>query len=279
MIWMRELLDVAAAVLPGEDLRGAALVQGGSHHVVLLPGIAVVRIARKPLAVEALPRRVELLRRLPDFPFAVPTPLTDVMQVGDYTAVALTWLPGRPLARNTAVDPAELTGLLSALREADCSQLPLGEPHAYAGGNRWAEVLQQEVIPRLPTEWRDEARRRVEAALALPDVRASLVHGDLAGENMHWADGRLIGVLDWDLAQPFDPAVDAACLAWYGWDTLAAAVDPTTMNRARTWYGTFGLEQIAFAVLNGEPEEAVAKRCETITAWLERSAKILSGGR
>ncbi|MFC0435561.1 phosphotransferase [Kutzneria buriramensis] len=273
---MRELLDVAAAVLPGEDLRGATFAQGGSHDVVLLPGVAVVRIARKPSAVEALPRRVELLQRLQDFPFAVPRPLTDVMQVGDYTAVALSWLPGRPLPRGAAVEPAELSGLLDALREVDCSGLPLSEPHAYAGGTRWAEVLQLDVIPRLPADWRDEARRRVDAALALPDVRPSLVHGDLAGENMHWADGRLIGVLDWDLAQPSDPAVDAACLAWYGWDTLVAAVDETTMHRARTWYGTFGLEQIAFAVLNGESEEAIAKRCETITAWLGRSAKILS---
>lgn len=273
---MRELLDVASVVLPGEDLRHATVAQGGSHHVVLLPGVAVVRIARKPSAVDALPRHVELLRQLPDFPFAVPVPLTDVMQVDGHTAVALSWVPGRPLPRGTAIDPLELSGLLDVLRDVDCSRLPLGEPHAYAGGQRWAEVLRDEVVHRLPVEWRDEAWRRVEAALALPEVPASLVHGDLAGENVHWEDGRLVGVLDWDLAQPFDPAVDAACMAWYGWDTLAAAVDETTLRRARTWYGTFGLEQIAFAVLNGESAEAIAKRCETITAWLERSANVLN---
>ncbi len=34
---------------------------------------------------------------------------------------------------------------------------------------------------------------------------------------MHWsADGDVIGVLDWDVAQPYDPAIDAACMAWLG---------------------------------------------------------------
>ncbi|QMU78242.1 hypothetical protein GXW83_23610 [Streptacidiphilus sp. PB12-B1b] len=37
----------------------------------------------------------------------------------------------------------------------------------------------------------------------------------------------MLGVLDWDLAQPHDPAVDAAALAWHGWDKVAAAVERT----------------------------------------------------
>jgi aminoglycoside phosphotransferase (APT) family kinase protein len=278
---MSDLLDVAAALLPGQSVRDAFVAQGGSHHVVVLPDVAVVRIARKPTAVSLLPRRTELLRRLAamDLPFAVPAPLTDVVEVDGHTAVALSWLPGAGLPRSAAVDPSELAGLLDVLRAIDISQLDglLGEPHEYAGGSRWPSLMLDEVIPRLPVTVRSDAQRRVEAALALPPVAPSLVHNDLAGENTHWsADHRLVGVLDWDLAQPFDPAIDVACLAWYGWSTVASAVPPATVDRARTWYRTFGLEQVAFAVLNGESPESVDQRCVTAAAWLRRTENFPS---
>ena len=35
-------------------------------------------------------------------------------------------------------------------------------------------------------------------------IGAGLVHGDLAGHNMHWVDGQLIGILDWDYAALWD---------------------------------------------------------------------------
>jgi aminoglycoside phosphotransferase (APT) family kinase protein len=147
----------------------------------------------------------------------------------------------------------------------------LGVPHCYAGGDRWEELLRDQVIPRLPARWWTEAARRVDAALALPPVPASLVHGDLAGHNVHWSDdGRqCIGVLDWDLAQPYDPAVDVACLAWHGWDTVRAAVDADTYARARVWFRTFGLEQVSAALLLGDAPERYVDRA---VAWLERTS-------
>ncbi|WP_433354084.1 phosphotransferase family protein [Microtetraspora malaysiensis] len=276
-----ELLAVAAAVLPGQNLRRATLASGGSHHVVLLPGVAVVRIARNSTAVAALRRRTELLGRLAvaELPFAVPVPLSEVIRTEEHTAVALSWLEGQPCPQGEGGEPKELAQLLHALREVDCRDLHglLGDPHEYAGGERWAEIMEQDVVPRLPRAWQPEARRRVHAALELPAVAASLVHGDLAGANLHWSgDGRLLGVLDWDLAQPFDPAVDAACLAWHGWDKVAAAVDRRTLRRAWTWYLTFGLEQVSFALLNGEPDHVVAQRCAAAAAWLDRTGHLKS---
>jgi hypothetical protein len=133
-----ELLAVTAAVLPGRDLRGAAWVSGGSHHVVLLPGVAAVRVARNAAAAVALPRRVELLRRLAGagLPFAVPVPLSGVVRAEGHTAVALSWLRGRPAPRGEGRKPEELARLLDALRRVDCRDLHglLGEPHEYAGG-------------------------------------------------------------------------------------------------------------------------------------------------
>jgi aminoglycoside phosphotransferase (APT) family kinase protein len=276
-----ELRAVVTAVLPGQGLAGAVIARGGFHDVVLLPGVAAIRIARDSATAAALPRRTELLRRLErvGLPFAVPAPLSEVVCVEGRTAVALSWVEGQPCRRGEGGEPEELARLLHALQQVDCRDLLdlLGAPHEYAGGPHWAEILQHDVIPRLPGEWQPEARRRVQAALDLPEVCPSLVHGDLAGFNLHWsADGRLLGVLDWDLAQPFDPAVDAACLAWHGWDKVAAAVSSPMLHRAWTWYLTFGLEQVSSAILHGEPEDTLAQRCAETAAWLDRTAKLES---
>lgn len=104
------------------------------------------------------------------------------------------------------------------------------------------------------------SRRHVEAALALEPVEARLVHGDLTGHNMRWSEtGDRVGVTDWDLAQAFDPAVDVACLAvGHGWDAVRHAVDSTTYSRARTWAGTFAMEQLVRAVLDDSGAEKMA---------------------
>jgi aminoglycoside phosphotransferase (APT) family kinase protein len=127
-----------------------------------------------------------------------------------------------------------------------------------------------EVVPRLPVHVRAEASRRVQAALELPPVTPSLVHGDLASDNVRWrADGTVAGVIDWDLAQPFDPAVEAACLTSFGWENLRAAVDSHTFTRARIWFATFGIELVASALDNGEPTHIIENRILRTTRWIE----------
>jgi hypothetical protein len=124
--------------------------------------------APNPIAAAALPRRTELLRRLErmGLPFAAPAPLSDVVRVEGRTAVAVSWVEGQPCLQGEGGEPGELTRLLLALQEVDCQGLQglLGAPHEYAGGPRWAEILQQDVIPRPPHQWRPEARRRVQPA-------------------------------------------------------------------------------------------------------------------
>jgi hypothetical protein len=98
--------------------------------------------------------------------------------------------------------------------------------------------------------------------------------GISAARNVHYdARGSVVGVLDWDLAQPFDPAVDAACLAWHGWDTVRATVDELTFRRARIWWRTFGYEQLGAAVLNGEPPEIIERYVAGTIAWLAQTAE------
>lgn len=89
---------------------------------------------------------------------------------------------------------------------------------------------------------------------------------------MRWdKSGRLVGILDWDLASPWDPAVDAACLSWHGWDVVRAAVDEATLARARVWADTFGIEQIVAAMPDGQ--DAVAEAVDRAVAWLERTSR------
>lgn len=271
-----DLLAVAAALLPGERMDGAGFARGGSHQVVLLPGTAVVRIARTAAAAALLPRRTELLHRLSalDLPFAVPVPLSEVVTVDGCTAVALSWMDGEPCPKGEGGDPKELTALLEALRSVDTAPFAdlLARPLEYAGGDRWGEMMLDEAVPRLPAEWRAEGLRRVRTWLDQPPVPHSLVHGDLAGGNMHWdGGGRLLGVLDWDLAQEYDPAVDVASLAWHGWDKVAAVVDADTFRRAHFYYLTAAMQQIPFAILNGQPEHVIEERAKAMTAWVART--------
>jgi hypothetical protein len=184
--------------------------------------------------------------------------------------VATSWVSGTAPPAGVG-DPRQLRALLDALATVEVSTVSdvLGVPHSYAGGEAWTEMLFGEVIPRLPHPWRDEAKRRVWAVLDLPPVTPQLVHGDLAGDNLRYADGVLVGVLDWDLASAWDPAVDAACLAWHGWQNLRAAVDANTYARAVAWYGTFGIEQVAAAIIEGEPARVVDTYVSRAVKWLQ----------
>lgn len=269
-----DLLAIAESVLPDADLSRARLAQGQFHDVVLLPEVAAVRIARQPATAVELPRRTALLRRLAEIglPFAVPAPLTDPVAVGDRMAVATTWLPGRRLPERRW-QPETMAALLAVLRAVPLESVAdlLDRPHAYAGRDDWESVLLEQAIPRLPQRQREEAVRRVQEASALPPEPPSLVHGDLGGHNVHFdANDNLVGVLDWDLAQPFDPAVDAACLAQHSWEKLRYAVDSRVLHRARVWSRTFGIEQIAAAILLEESQDTIDLCVARTVTWLDR---------
>jgi aminoglycoside phosphotransferase (APT) family kinase protein len=264
---------VVEALLPDAALDRASVVTSGQHDVVLIPEIAAVRIARTRPAVEALPRRTALLDVLSraGLPFATPRPLGPVVSTPQWTAVAVSWVPGREAPTGDG-DPVVLRGLLDAVAAVDLGPFDglLDVPHGYAGGDRWQELL-TEAVALLPARLHGSAHRRIAEAVALDPVPPRLVHSDLAGPNVHWsADGRLLGVLDWDLAQPFDPALDAACLAYtHSWPVLQRTVDARTYQRARVWSATFPIEQLVQYRLDGVDQAAMDGHIARVTNWMD----------
>ncbi|MEV6240980.1 aminoglycoside phosphotransferase family protein [Lentzea sp. NPDC051838] len=271
-----DLLEIAEALVPGARLDSARLADmGNMHHVVLLSGVAAVRITKRPSSAAEMPRRMAKLRAIAaaGLPFAVPEPLTPVTEFGERTAVAISWIGGDGLPEGVG-DPAAFGQLFGALREAEITpelEAVLHVPRKYADGVGWAEILDG-VVPELPLKWRDQVRRGVDTLLELDEVPPRLVHGDLGGPNVHFGeDGKLVGVLDWDLSTLYDPAVDAALVAsWHGWDVLRGAVDDETYRRAHAWHHSVGAEHL-HAVLAGKPLAHTGGFVGSVVAWLEES--------
>jgi aminoglycoside phosphotransferase (APT) family kinase protein len=268
--------ELARVALPGLDVSRARVEEGDDHLVVVAPGLGVVRISRIQGMASAMRRRCELLTRLGDagLPFEVPVPLSPVIEIGGNCAVAMSWIPGSAHQEGSG-DPAALQSVMVALSEVDAACLAdvLEPPHAYAGAGRWGELM-LDVVRELPADVQGEARRRIEDALALPSVPPALVHGDLGGPNMRWGrHGQLIGIIDWDWASAWDPAIDAACLSWHGWDCVRAAVDKETCRRARVWYLTFGIEHLVAYQLRGNARSPgiTARTAEWIRSTGNRS--------
>lgn len=271
---MDDLLEIAGALLPQARLDDAVLATDGNiHHVLLIPGVAAVRVSKRPAAAEAMPRRVAALRLIAaaGLPCQVPEPLTPVTMFGDRAAVAVSWIDGVAMPEGEG-DPAKVAEVLDALRSVPLTAELSAALDDRPRGRHWSEILGEDILPRLPARWQSEAQRRLDAALALDPVPDALVHGDIGGSNVHWsADGKLIGILDWDMAMPFDPAVDAALMAWHGWDNVRGAVSSDTYDRARTWDALFGVGHLV-ATLNGRPMTNPDGFVRAITPWLEQNA-------
>ncbi|VXB09057.1 phosphotransferase [Citricoccus sp. K5] len=162
-----------------------------------------------------------------------------------------------------------------------------GSPEAPGGAvsaDRWAETVA--TLTATHTAWTED-----------PVVTPSLVHGDLAGHNMRWqrsaAEGvgrdgddrerwHLTGILDWDLAAVWDPALNPAYLAlWHGEEKLEAiARDADEALRGRVWLGWMALETIYDASLREGPASDIPpanwpKLLPKVLPRIERAAEAL----
>ncbi|MFC7402963.1 aminoglycoside phosphotransferase family protein [Citricoccus sp. GCM10030269] len=271
------------------DWSTGVVEEGGQfHRVLVLPGIGAVRMARTAEAADRLPVRTALVQALAataELPFALPVPLTEVTVGPDgRAAVVQEYLPGQAHPPHQG-DPAVLCRVCEVLRNIETAPLEpyLAPPFAFRGPwtpdkvsavqtlpDRLRSVHGEDVWP--DADFAETVRRLTEAVVRWtedPVVPPSLVHGDLAGHNMRWepvdlaAVGRrspamagstgwqLTGILDWDLATVWDPALNPAYLClWHGEDLVDdVARDRFEAQRARVWLGAMALELLYDASL------------------------------
>ncbi|WP_102157581.1 aminoglycoside phosphotransferase family protein [Zhihengliuella halotolerans] len=273
-------IALAEHLHPGPDWRGGRVAEGGQFHLVLIAeGRAVLRMARDATQAAEMTRRTALVDALaPELPFALPRSLSGVWRAPDASAsaydagglpgwevpaaVVQEYIPGAAREPHTG-DPAALRSILEALADVDVAPIRhlLAPPFAYRGP--WTEPKIAATLDALREHAQDEATgaalvvdaARVLAALReFAELRDSLVHGDLAGHNVHWVGGRVAGILDWDLAAAWDPALNVAYLAaWHGRELVGElAVDADEARRARIWDGAMLLETVFNASLRAD---------------------------
>jgi aminoglycoside phosphotransferase (APT) family kinase protein/isopentenyldiphosphate isomerase len=239
----------------GDWLRARVADRGEPHEgwdtwAIVVEGRWLDRAPRFTDAEEQLRNEVRLMPRLaPLLPLEVPVPvvLDDSPLRVRHRLVAGELATEASLTRD---DGTRLGRFLRALHDIPVNvYVESGIPEATAARAELLATLERmlhRVVPLLPPDRQEPGRallRRI--ALRTP---ATLVHGDLAAHHVTWAEGRLVGVLDWKDARMADPAVD---LAWplYGTpepfaeavatsygvtdDELARALD---WHRLSPWY-------------------------------------------
>ncbi|PPG25575.1 aminoglycoside phosphotransferase family protein [Pseudoclavibacter sp. RFBG4] len=252
------------------------LVEHGSANVVILTEDAAVRVARSDPAAIEVRRAQRLVDALPALPFAVPRSLGPAVEVNGVTAIAQVRIAGSPHEPGSG-DPSALAGLLDAVRSVPILSLSphLSVPRAFMGGSTWHQRMRRDVIPLLDRHVQEEASRRVDSLADLPPAARTLTHGDLAGTNVLWQDGKVTGVLDWDLASADDAAEDIASLAsWHGWAGVTAFASPDELHRARVFAATHVLQPIAFSLIQGRPAAEVERAVERANKRLAASPAV-----
>lgn len=234
-----QLLDTVpeelAAKIQAYDWHQAQVVERGKDHVILIADdLAVARLPRRPDS--DLVRKMRLLKEL-DLPWRVPAPLSAV----DH-GVLQSFIAGSAHPHRSG-DPATLASLVATLETYDTTNMSLGQPFAQRG--RITEPMLKRVDPFVENS---AARAIAEHIHGWTDdgVGSGLVHGDLAGHNMHWVGEELVGILDWDYAARWDTALNATYLSlWHGVDLESITGAP---HRARVWSGALGLYALADAL-------------------------------
>lgn len=188
------------------------------------------------------------------------------------------WIPGEPLWRDlllTIDDPRVVQGwaeqlgrFLQELHDAPLEgELAVLLPR-YDSRARWADFyarVQAKVFPYMRRDARTEVARSFEGYLADPanfQHPLTLVHGDFGPGNIliDPAGLRVTGVIDFGSAGLDDPAVDlAALIGPYGYGEAFLRrfakiypVAPETLERARFYASTFGLQDAVYGIEHGD---------------------------
>lgn len=281
---MMPFADVVEAVLAdlgerGDCTRWSVIPTGSSHVVVEVDRRISVRIAKNAAARRDLARHSEVLRRLPEYEFQTPRPLTETKTVRGHTAVGLTWVEGTHKT-GPGVPAHILGGLLEQLWQTDTSGFEslLDSPGQHWGGRKRRRVILDEVVPMLLPRNRELAQQAIYDLAELDPVAPCLVHADLTGHNMVWDEHgqKLTGVIDWDHACMADPAQDVASLALcFGWQTLEPVVEPHIMHRAKLYSRIVPMQSVAYTLVQGMDIAQVNQAVNRADEWIDTRLRRL----
>lgn len=243
-----EELQIAHQLRPDLSWDDAAVNEGGQFHkVVIANPHSVIRMARTAEATAQMPRSLALLEKLQgQLDYQIPVATSQILEIDGLSSVAMSFIPGSTHEPHYG-DPTILRRVVSQLSEVPLEPITdlLAKPFAFRG--EWTEQRQRQCFDALPEELRDPATSLWAQLDQLAQVPPSLVHGDLAGHNMHWVETELVGILDWDLAAAWDPALNTAYLSlWHGLE-MADQIAPTKDQayRAKIWLGLMSLERLS----------------------------------
>jgi Ser/Thr protein kinase RdoA (MazF antagonist) len=239
--WVRETAGQAAPVLAGAPAsvlnvlavrpgRIAVLKDvplGNGNWLVELPGAqrAVLRRYHPGADPEDLAYEHAVLDHLAAGGWVVPHPLSEPVRHDGRWYCLTRYVPGSPAAgdgraqrRRRGRDMARLDLALRDLGQR-IGQRPGWRPlHSAVTANSaidWPECVRQlaAVSPRLGS-WAQASAVRTRAALAAvgaAELPVTVIHGDFAGQNVHYRHGRLAGVIDFGLtrqdSRPYELAI------------------------------------------------------------------------
>ncbi len=243
-----EELRIAHQLRPDLSWEDASVNEGGQFHkVVIANPHSVIRMARTVQATADMPRTVKLQQLLADqLDYQIPVATSQILHVDSLASVAMSFIPGSAHEPHFG-DPKILGQVVRDL--ADIPLEPISDhltaPFSFRGP--WTEDRTQQCFDVLPDQLRGAATSLWAQLDELAQVPPGLVHGDLAGHNMHWVDEELVGILDWDLAAAWDPALNTAYLSlWHGLEMAdQIAPNPDEARRAKIWLGLMSLERLS----------------------------------
>lgn len=232
------------------------------NDVVVVDGRLVARFPRRPRGLEIARHAIRVLSFVNEAGLPIQTPNVIDDHLGRELGEAYLVVDFMPGSNTDSVDlrssavRAALRSLLDAFADIDVSTIPMPpEINRFGGGSELPEIVRETVFPRLSERVAREAERRLDRFTQMPRMN-HFVHADLGGEHIRWdaERGRIVGVIDWDLATLDDPAEDAACLGHHGWELPQALFPHDVVERARIRRDAVLIRASAEAVLLGEPE-------------------------
>jgi Ser/Thr protein kinase RdoA (MazF antagonist) len=193
------------------------LVEAGGERLVL---------RRWAQPADEIDYELRLLARVAALGWPVAPAMAGPVELGGYVWSMAPFLPGRPLADKYSVAEQRGRGRLMAEFHADLARL--GEFGQRGTWRRCEQILGDPTLDDLlsrhererPEEIRilrwhlHRARERIEG-LVMPDRPGIIVHGDFTQWNLHFEQGRLSGILDFELAH-WDHRIGEFALAWRG---------------------------------------------------------------